>query len=184
MKTTSLVVSALMILSATGVFAQSKTTEAIQKEYNARPFFAYHNTLRMLNQKEDKAFDEMIENIEKMKLLMIKKPAGFSTANYKKIVGDYAKDGFDVGMTSRYEGKTLDVYLKEKEGKVKSVLVLVNDVETLYVLDIVGSLALDKIGSLYKTIESSKEFEDVFSNFTREHKKDEDDDDQKDKDDN
>lgn len=171
MKTLSLISSAVFVFSLafTNSFAQSNTTEGLQKNYHSRPFFFYNNTLRMINQKEDKAFDELIKDIEKMKLLLIDKPGGFASADYKKIVSDYKKEAFEEAMTSRFEGKTLDIFLKGKDKKVKGVLVLVNDKETLYVLDIVGSIALDKIGSLYKTIESSSDIEEVLKGFSKKH---------------
>jgi hypothetical protein len=141
-----------------GTQAQSKTTEALNKKYSdARVLVFYNNTLRMINQKEDKALDELIKDIEKMKLLMIHKPAGFSANDYKKITAQYKGEAFDEMMTSRYEGKTFDVFAKEKDGKTKAMLVLINDPENLYVLDIVGRFAFDQVGKLYKTLDESSE---------------------------
>ena len=50
---------------------------------NATPdhsLYFYQNTLRMLNQTENKEFDELIKDIEKMKFLMIEKDAQFNAA--------------------------------------------------------------------------------------------------------
>jgi hypothetical protein len=60
-------------------------------------------------------------------------------------------------MTSRFEGKNFDIFMKSKDGKTKGVLVLVNDSTTLYVLDIVGSIAMNKVTDLYKTIDGSSD---------------------------
>src|SRR5688572_21317708 len=86
--------------------AQSKTTEALQKKYdNAMAFFFYQNTLRMLNQKEDKEFDELIKDIEKMKFLLIKKDElTFSNTDYKSLIKDYKAESFEEIMTSRFDG--------------------------------------------------------------------------------
>ena len=150
-----------------GAHAQSKTTEALHKKYSdAMSLFFYNNTLRMINQKEDKALDALIKDIEKMKFLMIQKPAGFTTADYKKLTADYKKEAFEEMMTSRLEGKTFDVFAKEKDGKTKGMLVLVNDQENLYVLDIVGRIALDQVGQLYKTLDSSSEIGQKIRDFT------------------
>jgi hypothetical protein len=147
--------------------AQSKTTEMLHKKYtDAMSLFFYNNTLRMINQKEDKDLDALIKDIEKMKFLMIRKPAGFSAADYKKLTADYKSEAFEEMMTSRIEGKTFDVFAKEKDGKTKGMLVLVNDQENLYVLDIVGRIALDQVGNLYKTIDSSTEIGQKIRDFT------------------
>ena len=171
----------LAVLVCLGVSAQSKTTEELQKKYStSRALFFYNNTLRMLNQTDDKAYDELIKNIEKMKFLMINKPEAFTSADYKKVVSGYKAEAFEEIMTSRYQGKNFDVYLKENGGKTKGMVVLVNDSTSLYVLDIVGSVALDKVTSLYKAFGDSPDIQSQIEKFThdnnsRKKKKDDDD---------
>lgn len=139
--------------------AQSNTTEALAKKHaDALALFFYNNTLRMLNQTEDKAFDELIRDIEKMKFLMVKKEGNnFNPAVYKQLVSDYKAEAFEEIMTSRFQGKSFDIFLKERDGKTKGMLVLVNDEENLYVLDIVGSIALSNVTKLYETIGKSSD---------------------------
>jgi hypothetical protein len=45
------------------------------------------------------------------------------------------------------------------------MLVVVNDDKMLYVLDIVGYIALDKVSGLYKLIEQSEGFSDLLNEF-------------------
>lgn len=165
-----------------GASAQSKTTESLHKKYNdALSLFFYNNTLRMLNQNDDKDFDELIKDVEKMKFLMIDKTANFGSADYKKLTAGYKGEAFEEIMTSRYEGKNFDVYLKEKSGKTLGMVVLVNDSASLYVLDIVGSIALDKVTSLYNTLDQSSDVSKKIKNFAnRNNRKDEDEDESKD----
>jgi hypothetical protein len=47
-------------------FSQTKTTVDLDKKYDGLSLYFYKNTLRMLNQKDDKEFDELIKDIEKM----------------------------------------------------------------------------------------------------------------------
>lgn len=149
--------------------AQSNTTNALEKKYDAMALYFYNNTLRMLNQSGDKAFDELIKDIEKLKFLMIKKTDSFSNTEYKTIVGDYKSETFEEIMTSRFDGKNFDIFVQEKDNKTKGMLVLVNDDQSLYVLDIVGSLALNKVTELYKTIDSSSEIGRKIKAFTGDH---------------
>jgi len=154
------------LLSA--VRAQSATTEALHKEHTeALGLFFYNNTLRMLNQNEDKEFDEIIKDIEKMRFLMIKKSeTNFDPGEYKKLISDYKAEAFQEIMTSRHEGKNFNVYMKEKGGKTKGMLVLVDDPETLYVLDILGSIALDQVTKLYSTLDESTDISSKIKAFT------------------
>jgi hypothetical protein len=157
----------LALLGPLMVSAQSKTTEALQKKNEGSlSLFFYHNTLRMLNQGDDKTFDELIKDIEKMRFLMIDKAKGFSGADYKKLVTGYRQESFEEIMTSRYKGKNFDILLKEQAGKTQGMVVLVNDSLSLFVLDIVGSIALDKVTTLYKTLDESTDISKKIKNFT------------------
>jgi len=150
--------------------AQSKTTQKLQDKYEgSRSFFFYNNTLRMINQQEDKAFDEMIKDIEKMKFLMVKKGAG--SFDYRHVVDDYKSELFEEVMTSRHKGKNFDVFVKEKNNKTMAMLVLVNDPENLFVLDIVGSIALDKVTKLYSEIDESSDIGKKIEQFVKGDKK-------------
>lgn len=159
------------------VSAQSKTTEALAKKHSdALSLFFYNNTLRMLNQSNDPNFDELIKDIEKMKFLLIKKDdKNFNTAGYKQLVNEYKSEAFEEIMTSRFEGKNFDVFLKEKDGKTKGMLVLVNDTESLYVLDILGSINVSKVTDLYSTLDKSSNIGKQIKAFTGEGKDDDDD---------
>jgi hypothetical protein len=135
--------------------AQSETTEKLHKKYHeALSLFFYNNTLRMINQKDDKEFDALIKDIEKMKFLMIKKE-DFGKGDYQKLITDYKSEAFEEMMTSRHDGKNFDVYMRE--GKSKGMVVAINDAENLYVLDIVGSIPLNKVTTLFKEIDESSE---------------------------
>jgi hypothetical protein len=183
MKLKSLLFIAI-ILSPLLAVSQSKTTEALEKQHSdALALFFYNNTLRMLNQGEDKAFDELIKDIEKMKFLMIKKQSdNFGTAGYKKLVGDYKSEAYEEIMTSRFDGKSFDIFLKEKDGKTKGMLVLVNDDESLFVLDIIGSIALNNVTKLYETIDKSSDIGRKIKAFSNQgDDKDDDEDDDNDK---
>jgi Domain of unknown function (DUF4252) len=167
-----------IVLTPGLINAQSATTEALHKSHSdALTFYFYNNTLRMLNQQEDREFDELIRDIEKMRFVMIKKSeAGFGGNDYKKLISDYKAEAFQEIMTSRHEGKNFDVYLKEKNGKTSGMLVLVNDSESLYVLDILGRIALDKVTKLYSTLDENTDISKKIKAFTGhdEDKKDED----------
>lgn len=120
----------------------------------------------MLNQTDDKEFDELIKDIEKMRFLLIKKgESNFQGSDYKKLLSDYKAERFEEIMTSRHDGKNFDVYLKEKNGTTKGMLVLINDEENLYVLDILGRIALDKITSFYETLDESTDIGSKIKQF-------------------
>jgi hypothetical protein len=159
---------ATILVSMPSAHAQSKTTDALQKSHSdALALYFYNNTLRMLNQKEDKAFDELIKDIEKMKFLMIDKGKAFDAAQYKTLVSGYKSESFEEIMSSRYQGRNFDVFLKDDDGRTEGMVVTVNDSTNLYVLDIVGSIPLDKVTSLFNAIDGSTDIREKIRNFAK-----------------
>lgn len=163
--------AALLFLSGTFVFAQSKTTQVLDDKFEGLSLYFYKNTLRMLNQKNDPDFDALIKDIEKMKFLLIDKGTAFGKSEYKKLLSDYKAEEFEPIMTSRYQGKNFDIYMKDKKGSSLGTVVLVNDSTSLYVLDIIGTIDVSKASSLFSTIDSSSDIGKQIKNFTNRKEK-------------
>jgi hypothetical protein len=150
------------------VQAQSKTTEALQKRFEGSlSLYFYKNTLRMLNQQENKEFDQLIENIEKMKFLMVDKSQGaFDKKDYSTLIADYQNEAYEAIVTSRMDGRNFDVYLRDAKGSKPGTVVLVNDSSSLYVLDIVGTIDVSKVGALFSTIDNNTDIGKRIRSFT------------------
>jgi hypothetical protein len=154
-----------------GLQAQTKTTQALDDRYDGLSLYFYRNTLRMLNQTEDKSFDELIKDIEKMRFLMIDKTQSkFGNEEYRKLLSGYQSEAYEEIMTGRYEGRTFGVYLKEKNGHVLGTVILANDSTNLFVLDILGKVALDKAPQLFSIIDSNTDIGEKIKSFTNKDK--------------
>jgi Domain of unknown function (DUF4252) len=147
-------------------FGQTKTTQSVDDKYEGLTLYFYRNTLRMLNQKEDKDFDELIKDIEKMRFLMIDKAnSKFTKEDYRKLLAGYQGEEYEEMMTGRYDGRNFDIYLKEKNGDVKGTVILANDSTSLIILDILGKIALNKAPDLFKAIDGSTDIGKKIQNF-------------------
>lgn len=168
------IIYTLLLVSCIGIAeAQTKTTIALDEKYEGLSLYFYKNTLRMLNQTDDKEFDELIKDIEKMKFLMIdKNESKFSKEDYTRLLAGYKSESYEEMMTSRFEGRNFDVYLHEKNGEVKGTVILANDSTSLFVLDIIGKIALDKAPALFKTIDGSTDIGKKIKDFTGRNEKD------------
>lgn len=170
---------ALFLFSSTVslVAAQTKTTQALDDKYEGLTLYFYRNTLRMLNQKEDPAFDELIKDIEKMRFLMIdKNNSKFEKTEYKKLLTSYQGEEYEEMMTGRYDGRNFDVYVKEKNGDIKGTVIVASDSTSVIVLDILGKIALNKAPDLFKAIDGSTDIGGKIKNFiSKDDKKDDDD---------
>ena len=163
------ILSILFLISfvSTVAFSQTKTTEDLDKRFeDGLSLYFYKNTLRMLNQTDSKEFDELIKDIEKMKFLMIDKTkVKFSSADYKKLLSSYKGESYEEMVTSRFQGKNFGVYIKETSGDVKGTIILASDSTNLYVLDIVGKVAITKATELFKTIDESTDIGGKIKDF-------------------
>ncbi|NOS92054.1 MAG: DUF4252 domain-containing protein [Cyclobacteriaceae bacterium] len=137
-------------------FSQTKTTVDLDKKYDGLSLYFYKNTLRMLNQKDDKEFDELIKDIEKMRFVMINKAKSkFEKQEYGRLKKNYQGEKYEEVMTGRFDGRQFDVLLREINGDVKGTVILASDSSSLYVLDILGKVALNKVSSLFKVLDNS-----------------------------
>lgn len=153
------------------VNGQTETTIALHNRFNnALSLYFYKNTLRMVNQAESKEFDDLIKDIEKMKFLMIDKASdSFSSSDYKDLTSGYKGEDYEEIMTSRFEGKNFDVLLNERNGTTKGMVILVNDSSSLYVLDILGRVELNKVTKLFREIDDSAEIGKMIKAFSDDH---------------
>lgn len=155
-----------MILMGSLAQAQTKTTQLLDENSDGLSLYFYKNTLKMLNQTDNKEFDEMVKDIEKMRFIMIdRNTEKFTDEKYKKLKSDYAKEKYEEIMTSRFDGRKFDIYVREVDGNVKGTVILASDSTQLFVLDILGKVALDKAGSLFKTIGENSDVSKKIKDF-------------------
>jgi hypothetical protein len=155
-----------LLIMATTALAQTKTTEDLDVEVDGLSLYFYKNTLRMLNQSDNADFDEMIKDVEKMRFLLIDRASeGLDAKEYVALKGRYAKESFEEVMSSRIEGKNFDVFVREADGNVKGTVILASDASQLFVLDILGKVALDKIPAFFQSLDESSDIGKKIKDF-------------------
>jgi len=97
---------------------------------------------------------EIIKGIEKAKLIKVDK---YERDFDEKDIIEY-KDGikdedFEEVMSIRQKNGKFNIYLKEKNGVTKGIIVTLDSEDQFSILDIVGEIALDKIGTLTDKID-------------------------------
>ena len=147
-------------------YCQTNTTNDLQKRFeDSFALYFYNNTLKMLNQADDKEFDELIKDIEKMKFLMVDKSKGFTNQDYTNLVNGYKSEDYENMMTARSNGKSFDVYLREVDNRVKGTVILVNDSSQLYVLDIVGRVQPNEVTKFFGKLDQNSDIAQKLTNF-------------------
>lgn len=154
------------MLCAVLVSAQTKTTEALDQEVDGLSLYFYKNTLRMLNQGDDKNFDEMIRDIEKMRFLLIDKiEEELGPQEIRDLKGRYIKESYEEVMSGRFDGRNFDVLVRETNGSVKGTVILASDSSRLFVLDILGKVALDKVPEFFRALDENSDIGKKVKNF-------------------
>lgn len=140
--------------SGFGLSAQSLTSKQLGEQYDASlNLFFYRNTLRMLNFNDDPDFDKMISGIEKLRFLMLDKAKNnFGTEQYSSLVKKYQQENYEEVMNVRHQDMNFNIFVKEDKGQPKAMLLLANAEDSIILLDMLGSVPLDKIGQLYGTV--------------------------------
>ncbi|HMP98800.1 MAG TPA: DUF4252 domain-containing protein [Cyclobacteriaceae bacterium] len=146
--------SILLLSAGFGVCAQSQTSKKLSEQYDTSlSLFFYRNTLRMLNFNDDPEFDKMINGIEKLRFITFEKEKNnFGTTAYNELVAAYLKESFEELMSVRSQDANFNVFIREAAGKTKAMLLLADTGESIMLLDMLGSVPLDKIGDLYGTV--------------------------------
>lgn len=161
-----LIATLLFVLAGFYAEAQSKTTQVLDEKYDGLSLFFYRNTLRMLNQKDDPVFDELIKDIEKMRFMMINKTdSKFTNDDYKKLLAGYKGEAYEEVMSGRADGRTFTVYLHETNGHVEGTVILAKDDESVMVLDILGKIALNKVPEFFSAIDNSTDIGTKIKDF-------------------
>jgi Domain of unknown function (DUF4252) len=170
-----LILFAVVLFSSSIGWGQAKATDALQKKHdNALSFYLYKNTLRMLNQSDNKEFDEMVKNIEKIKMLIVdKNDDNFAAADYKKLIKDYQSESYESVMTTRSQGMTFDVFIRDVKGSSLGTVVLASDSARFLVFDMIGTIDVSKVGALFSAIDESadigKKIRDFMGHKEKEH---------------
>jgi hypothetical protein len=167
-----LIVTILLAAACSLVEAQTTTTQELDKKYDGLSLFFYRNTLRMLNQKDDPAFDELIKDIEKMRFMLINKAESkFTDTDFKKLLESYKSESYEEMMNGRAMGRAFTVYIRETNGNVKGTVIVAKDDESVMVLDILGKIALNKVPEFFNAIDNSTDIGGKIKDFMSDDEK-------------
>lgn len=142
----------LIALISSLTFGQSKTTQEFHEDHeDAFVLFFYSNTLKMLNQDDNPEFEELIKDIEKMKFIRVNK-SQLDEDTFGDLQEDYYDDDFEDLMTMRHEGMNVKAYIQEDDGVTTGIVMLMQDDETLSILDIKGAVPLSKMANIISKV--------------------------------
>lgn len=140
--------------------AQSKAMKNLSDQYpDGRVFMFYHSSLNMLNIEDDPEFSKMIQDIEKIKVLMIESEEQTTKKGIvAELKDDLDSEGFEELMTVQSKDYDVGVYILEDDGEVEGFFFVMEEGSNLVAVDLIGSMPINDIGKLMEKIQEAKDF--------------------------
>lgn len=153
MRRTFIVLFSLFIY--TGLFSQSKSIEKFRKAYpEDQNVFFYSSTLNMLNVEESPEFEDLIKDIEKIAVLIYKKAEReFDSEKINGIVTGLKREKYVELMVISDSGNKINLYKKDKRDRTVGFAALVDNEESLVLIDVKGSIDFKKFMELKNKID-------------------------------
>lgn len=150
----------LLVLLPAFASGQSKVMRNLADDYpDARALMFYHSSLRMLNLEDDPAFDAMIRDIEKIKVLIVEKADNDSgTPAISQLKSDLSEYGYEELMTVRSKDFDVGVYINEDDGDIEGYFFVMDEEESFIAVDLVGNMPVGDVGKLIDIIQEANDF--------------------------
>ena len=108
-----------------------------------------------------------------MRFLVIDKvKQKFTNEELKNLMKSYRDENYETVISSRLDGRKFEVVVKEVGNRVKGTILVASDSSNLYILDIVGRVAIDKAASLFKAIDGNSDIGQKVRDFVTKDNRD------------
>lgn len=146
----------ILLVCTQFVSGQSKSISRFRADHpeNTNMFF-YSSTLKMLNTDKVPGFAELIKDIEEIRILNYDKEKQHLSSEYiaglKKAL---AGEEYNNLMMMNEKGNAINLYSREKHGKTVGFVALVEDKSSLTLIDLVGSIDVNKFMQLKNNLDA------------------------------
>ncbi len=137
------------------IYGQSKSVTHFRSDFkeNSNVFF-YSSTLKMLNSENNPEFAEILKDIDEIRVLNYSKPEqNFDFDDVAKLKQDLKDEGYDNLMMIRNKENGIDLFKREKRGKTVGFVAVVENDDTLVLIDLSGNIDMDKFMELKKKLD-------------------------------
>ncbi|HLO61236.1 MAG TPA: DUF4252 domain-containing protein [Bacteroidales bacterium] len=147
----------VFVLLPAVTFAQSKSVNRFRSDFkeNSNLFF-YSSTLKMLNSDNNPEFAGILDGIEEIRVLNYTKSAQkFDNNDITSLKNGLQKENYNTIMMINEKGNTVNVYGRDKNGRMAGLVAIVENTESLVVIDLIGSVDIKKFMELKNKLEDN-----------------------------
>ena len=145
----------LFLYISTAVLGQSKSITEFRSDFKeSNNLFFYSSTMRMLNPNNNPEFAGMLDGIEEIRILNYNKTdRKFENEDVTDLKKNLQKEGYNYLMMISEKGGGIELYSREKRGKMRGLVALVENAETLLLIDMTGSINVENFIKLKQNLD-------------------------------
>lgn len=146
----------ILLLHAPVIFSQSKSITRFRSDYKeSSNLFFYSSTLKMLNPEGNPDFDEILKDVEKVRILnYTKQEQEFDRDDIAKLKKNMQDEGYISLMMIREEGNSIELFNRERKKRTIGFVAVVENDRTLVLIDLTGSIDIKKFLELKQKIDA------------------------------
>jgi len=144
-----------ILFAVTPVFGQSKSITRFRSDFkeNTNMFF-YSSTLKMLNTENNPELASMLKDIEEIRVLNYDKAAReFNAGDVSELKSALREEKYNDIMLVNENGNSINLYSREKQGKTVGFVAIVENRESLILIDLIGSIDVKKFMELKQKLD-------------------------------
>lgn len=112
------------------------------------------------DEQEKKAI-KLAKKIKKLKLLVMENENTVKKQDYKNLIIDLKDNSFEDLLVVNSEGTKVNMLIREKKGKIKNFLLLVNDEEEFVMISIKSKLKIEDLQQLIDSLQDEFELDEL-----------------------
>lgn len=139
-------------------YGQSKSITRFRAAFkeNSNMFF-YSSTLKMLNTENNPDLAAILKDIEEIRVLNYSKTTRkFSQEDIAQLKKALREEDFNEIMALHENGNSVNLYNREKRGKNVGFAAIVENSESLVLIDLIGSIDVKKFMELKRKLDSQQ----------------------------
>lgn len=148
----------LLFAVTVGVMAQSKSITRFRSDFKETSnMFFYSSTLKMLNTENSPELADIIKDIEEIRVLNYNKASvRLSKDDIAALKQSLTGEEYQVIMMINEKGNVVNLYNREKRGKTVGFVAVIENQESLVLIDLIGTIDVKKFMTLKQKIDLSK----------------------------
>jgi len=152
-------ISVILLFCVLGIQGQSKSIASFREDHKeSSNVFFYSSTLKMLNTDNNPQLGDLLREIEEIRVLNYdKEKQNFTRDDIVSLKTALKDEDYVNLMMTNENGNSLNLYSRQKRGKTVGFVALVENKESLILIDLIGNIDVKKFLELKQKLDTHME---------------------------